>query len=181
MELEAPDVRVIPADLLINENINAKLFQFKLKRMGIALSLWEVFTLFEALNLKNAKMHFEPQRYHQLMFGNFYSFIKNEDYNRSTAKGPQDKRKRSKERRDRSNHSGKNREQVYDIAENGYSYGRQDENSQDEEGGYWHKNELSDSEDPRKPYKQIKHIFEIKVKELKNMPVLNKFICQSQN
>lgn len=47
--------------------------------------------------------------------------------------------------------------------------------------GYWHKNDLSDSEDPRKPYKQIKHIFEIKVQELKNIPVLNKFICQLQN
>jgi hypothetical protein len=154
--------------------------------MGIALSLWEVFTLFEALNVKNAKMYFEPQRYHQLMFGNFYSFIKNEDYNRNTAKGPQEKRKKSKERRDRSRSN--NREQVYDIGEHGYSYGRKDddlskeEDSQDrEDRGYWHKNELSDTEDPRQPYKQIKHIFEIKVKELKNMPVLNKFICQSQN
>ena len=51
---------VIPGDLLINEKINAKLFQYKLKRMGIALSLWEVFTLFEHLNTKNAKMYFEP-------------------------------------------------------------------------------------------------------------------------
>ena len=51
---------IIPGDLLINEKINAKLFQYKLKRMGIALSLWEVFTLFEHLNTKNAKMYFEP-------------------------------------------------------------------------------------------------------------------------
>ena len=93
--------------------------------MGIALSLWEVFTLFEALNVKNAKMYFEPQRYHQLMFGNFYSFIKNEDYNRNTAKGPQEKRKKSKERRERSRSN--NREQVYDIGEHGYSYGRKDD------------------------------------------------------
>lgn len=41
------DLEIIPADLLITEKINAKLFQFKLKRIGIALSLWEVFTLFE--------------------------------------------------------------------------------------------------------------------------------------
>jgi len=47
--------------------------------------------------------------------------------------------------------------------------------------GYWHKNEESETEDPRKPFKQIKHIFEIKVRELKNIPLLNKFICQSQN
>ena len=65
-------MKVIPPTLLINEHINAKLFQFKLKRMGITLSLWEVFTLFEALNIKNAKMYFEPQKYHQLMFASFY-------------------------------------------------------------------------------------------------------------
>ena len=76
---------MIPADLLIKEKINAKLFQFKLKRMGIALSLWEVFTLFEHLNTKNAKMFCEPQRYHHIMFGNFYQFIKNEEYNRTAA------------------------------------------------------------------------------------------------
>lgn len=63
VEIENPPdglSQLIPADLLIKENINAKLFQFKLKRLGIALSLWEVFTLFEALNTKNAKMYFEP-------------------------------------------------------------------------------------------------------------------------
>lgn len=66
INIEEPEdeLKVIPNDILINENINAKLFQFKLKRMGIALSLWEVFTLFETLNIKNAKMYFEPQRYH---------------------------------------------------------------------------------------------------------------------
>jgi hypothetical protein len=88
MPLPLINVNVIPTDLLINEKVNAKLFQFKLKRMGIALSLWEVFTLFEMLNTKHAKMFFEPQRYHHIMFGNFYSFIKNEEYNRVTAAQP---------------------------------------------------------------------------------------------
>ncbi len=63
VEIENPPEglsQLIPADLLINEKINAKLFQYKLKRLGIALSLWEVFTLFEALNTRNAKMYFEP-------------------------------------------------------------------------------------------------------------------------
>ena len=59
--------------------------------MGIALSLWEVFTLFEMLNTKNAKMYFEPQRYHQIMFGNFYKFIKNQEYNRAEARKPREK------------------------------------------------------------------------------------------
>jgi hypothetical protein len=81
----AREITVIPADLLIKEKVNAKLFQYKMKRLGIALSLWEVFTLFEYLNTKNAKMFFEPQRYHHIMFGNFYQFIKNEEYTRTAA------------------------------------------------------------------------------------------------
>ena len=70
--LDPVNVMNIPTDLLINEKVNAKLFQFKLKRLGIALSLWEVFTLFEYLNTRHAKMFFEPQRYHHLMFGTFF-------------------------------------------------------------------------------------------------------------
>lgn len=85
-ELEAleDDDEPIPGDLLISEKINAKLFQFKLKRQGVVLSLWEVFTIFEDLNVKIDKLFFEPQRYHHLMFGNFYKFITGEDYNRET-------------------------------------------------------------------------------------------------
>ena len=49
-----------PEDILLHERINAKLFQHKLKRMGIALSLWEVFTLFEFINTRLAKMQYEP-------------------------------------------------------------------------------------------------------------------------
>ena len=49
----------------MNEKINAKMFQAKLKRQGIELSLWEVFTLFEYLNTVIAKQNFyEPLRYH---------------------------------------------------------------------------------------------------------------------
>jgi hypothetical protein len=50
----------IPSDYLVLERINAKLFQFKLKRQGIVLSIWEVFTLFESLNAQYAKMYYEP-------------------------------------------------------------------------------------------------------------------------
>lgn len=53
--------------------------------MGIALSIWEVFTLFEQLNTKLAKMYFEPQRYHHIMFGNFYNFCTNTEYTRISA------------------------------------------------------------------------------------------------
>ena len=49
-----------PSDLLLNEQVNAKLLQFKLKRLGIAVSLWEVFSVFEVVNLRYAKMAYEP-------------------------------------------------------------------------------------------------------------------------
>jgi len=52
------------------------------------LSLWEVFTLFDQLNTKHAQMFFEPQRYHHIMFGSFYTFIKNQAYNRTVAAKP---------------------------------------------------------------------------------------------
>jgi len=76
--------------------------------------------------------------------------------------------------------------QVYDIQEHGYNTGSKKLDNPsgsdvESEKGYWHKNEDSDTEDPRRPYKQLKHVFEIKVKELKNIPILNKFICQSNN
>jgi hypothetical protein len=96
---------VIPADLLIKEKVNAKLFQFKMKRLGIALSLWEVFTLFEHLN-KTSKMFFEPQRYHHIMFGSFYQFIKNEEYTRTAANSNKMRRvAEQKERKERERQS----------------------------------------------------------------------------
>lgn len=133
--------------------------------MGIALSLWEVFTLFEMLNTKNAKMYFEPQRYHQIMFGNFYKFIKNQEYNRSEAKKPREKsrsRSRSNNARQPSDNPTRrppdHRAPAYDIEQHGYKQGQgviSEEESNDNEGdrGYWHKNEESDTEDPRQPYK----------------------------
>lgn len=112
------DPDIVPHELLVNEQVNAKLFQYKLKRQGIALSIWEVFTLFEHLNTKNSKMFFEPQRYHQVMFGNFYQFITNQGYDdklRNIApgkkKGPSRSRSRSNNRPptagDRGGHGGR--------------------------------------------------------------------------
>jgi len=122
LPMDPINVRTIPTDLLINEKINAKLFQFKLKRMGIALSLWEVFCLFEHLNIKMAKMFFEPQRCHHIMFGNFYTFIKNEEYNRVTASAPQ---QRSEGRlgapADRSSHRESNRDRDHSGQKRGNS------------------------------------------------------------
>ena len=180
-------MKLIPADILIKEKVNAKLFQYKLKKLGIALSLWEVFTLFESLNTQFAKMHFEPQRYHHIMFGTFYQFITNEEYTRTKVGKPQPGQ-RGKSRSKSRNRGGDTRDgsRIYDIEGHGYNHDRDsddDDESESQDGGrgYYHKNELDETEDPRKPYKQVKHVFEIKVKELRNVPLLNKFICQSNN
>lgn len=198
---EPINVKTIPADLLINEQINAKLFRHKLQKQGIALSLWETFTLFEQLNIQHAKMYFEPQRYHNIMFRYFYTFCTNKEYNRETAIKPQEaisskqpsrpithaaSRKESPQNsksRSRSKYcdSKEATGKLYNIEDHGYNYGRNDYEEAEEGVGYWHRNDDSDEEDPRRPYKQIKHVFEIKVKELRNIPLLNKFICQSQN
>lgn len=68
------------AGLLLVERINAKVFQSRLKRQGIALSIWEVFTLFEYLNTTVSKQVFyEPQRYHAILFEHFYTLITGKD------------------------------------------------------------------------------------------------------
>lgn len=54
------NVEQIPSDVLLGERINAKLFQFKLKKQGVDISLWEVFTLFEQLNIEQARVFTEP-------------------------------------------------------------------------------------------------------------------------
>lgn len=162
------ELAVIPADLLLKEKINAKLFQYKLKRQGVALSLWEVFTFFDYLNTNKAKMFFEPQRYHQLMFQNFFEFVKNQPYDRGQVNKPPGGRSRSRSRRsasrsqDRNDRSGE-RPLAYDISKAGYNKYPQNEDAPPGDEGYWHRNDLSDSEDPRQPYRQVKHVFEIKV------------------
>lgn len=62
--------------LLLVERINARVFQNRLKKQGIALSMWEIFTLFEYLNTTVGKQVFyEPQRYHAILFQDFYTLI----------------------------------------------------------------------------------------------------------
>ena len=86
--------------------------------------------------------------------------------------------------------AGAGRGHIFNLKEHGYNNFAADKSydsnpldaaNDDDEAGYWHRNDLSDSEDPRKPYEQVKHIFEIQVGELKNVPLLNKFICQLEN
>jgi uncharacterized protein YpmB len=67
-------------DLLVDERINAKLFQVRLKRIGIVLSLWEVFSMFDYLNTQMAKVYYEPQRYHYVLYEHFYKMVTGENY-----------------------------------------------------------------------------------------------------
>ena len=69
-----------PSDMLLEERVNAKLLQYKLKRLGIAVSLWEIFALFEFINMRFAKMQYEPQRYHYVMFEHLYKAMTASDY-----------------------------------------------------------------------------------------------------
>ena len=64
-----------------------------MRNQGVAVSLWEVFTLFEHLNLTYAKMYYQPQRYHHVSFGHFYRFMTSTEYE---AKVNEDKAKRKK-------------------------------------------------------------------------------------
>ena len=66
--------------MLLNERINAKLFQVKLKRIGIVLSMWEVFSIFDHLNIQMAKVFYEPQRYHHILFEHFFTMVTGQDY-----------------------------------------------------------------------------------------------------
>jgi hypothetical protein len=91
------EVEVIPPALLNTEKIDAKLFQHKLKRMGITLSLWEIFTLFEQLNAgPRVKMFFEPARYHAVMFSAFYELVANHAYERGSISQPQPEKRSQK-------------------------------------------------------------------------------------
>ena len=66
--------------MLLNERVNAKLLQYKMKRLGISVSLWEIFSLFEFVNMRHAKMAYEPQRYHYVMFEHLYKAMTASDY-----------------------------------------------------------------------------------------------------
>lgn len=52
----------------------------KLKRVGVVLSMWEVFSIYDHLNTQMAKVFHEPQRYHHILFEHFYLMVTGEDY-----------------------------------------------------------------------------------------------------
>ena len=195
------------ADLLLTERINAKLFQHKLKRAGVALSLWEVFTLFDHLNMHVAKSNMfrptdaaesnmgasnvlihEPQRYHFAMWEHFWALVCGSDVDgpsyrqsvnakmgiKQTKAKKGGKKKRNRRRRQEDS------EEAMSLAE---SLNADSDESVDDDD--YSSDEAVAS--PRKgrndkrPYKQAKHIFEINVKELKNIPILAKFIREAQD
>ena len=62
------------------------------------MSLWEIFSLFEFVNMRQAKMAYEPQRYHYVMFEHFYKTMTASDYRQDMLgqDNPKDDGKKSK-------------------------------------------------------------------------------------
>jgi len=210
-----------PIDLLLNERINAKLFQFKLKRQGVALSLWEVFTIFEHLNMRMAKMFYEPQRYHFILYEHFHTLITGQDYRGSVEAVLEERRKveearieaeqaeikrleeveEKKKKKRRYKKAGADGDALNDIERGSsssglFSLGDKNLNSDEEDssnlGGsslasgkeYGNANKRDARQrrkDDKKPYDQVKHIFDINVKELINIPVLARFIREAKD
>lgn len=162
-----------PADILLNERINAKLFQFKLKRHGIALSMWEVFTLFEYLNTVVAKQVFyEPQRYHGCLWEHFYQLITGKTDYREVLdqRGKPVKKKKAK-------HS-KEEEDALSLAESLNQ-------SSDSEVSGEEPEEVDMSKlrkrNANKPYAQVKHIFDVNLTSLHQIPLLSKYCNQAND
>ena len=70
----------LPEDVLVQEKITATQFHQLMKKYGVQLTLWEIFTLFDHLNTTYQKQYYEPHRYHHITFPPFYRFLTNEDY-----------------------------------------------------------------------------------------------------
>lgn len=51
------------------------MFQQVLRKHGVNLTHWEVFTMFDYLNTTYQRMYYEPQRYHQVTYSPFYRFV----------------------------------------------------------------------------------------------------------
>lgn len=210
--------------MLLEERVNAKLLQYKLKRLGIAVSLWEIFALFEFVNMRFAKMSYEPQRYHYVMFEHLYKAmtasdykadmlnIEIEDLNKKGKKGGKKdtvKKTTAKISDDEEALSvAKDLNPGTDETENEQPV-KPEENSSKKEAksssSSSSSSEKSDSDsdisddslcvserDHRRmkkrdaklaklTYHQVKHIFSIDVKQLKNIPVLGKFIKDAKD
>ena len=120
------------------------------------------------------------------MFGTFYQFITNQEYSRAEANKPREKsRSRSRSRNPRRNRDDQGTFSGDDTRDRRRKYGGGERADGPADGGYtesgkdgddWPDEEADGSDAPGRPYKQMKHIFEIKVHQLKNIPVLNKFI-----
>ena len=201
-----------PEDILLHERINAKLFQFKLKRMGIALSLWEVFTLFEFINTRLAKMQYEPQRYHYVMYEHFYKVMTALDFKNRIIE-EQEEAAQGKKKKSAKKKKAADEEDALSLAENLnekpqnanesglFSDNEKPEVSEDDSSdGEYESEETSEvsscsdeseylrrkqkkkeKKNSRKPFQQVKHVFSINVKELKNIPILAKFIKDAKD
>lgn len=217
-----------PNDLLLDERVNAKLLQFKLKRLGIVVSLWEIFSLFEYVNMRLAKMAYEPQRYHFVMFEHLYKVMTASDYKQDILNmeppitDPKAAKKAAKEaakeaakkkaatpkkpQRDEAveeddgeddepvkpedDQSAKKSQAISEVTSESKdeSSSSSESSSEDLSDDSLCDSERSHRREKRREaklaklsYHQVKHVFSIDVKQLKNIPVLSKFIKEARN
>lgn len=212
-----------PSDMLLEERVNAKLLQYKLKRLGIAVSLWEIFALFEFVNMRFAKMSYEPQRYHYVMFEHLYKAMTASDYKADMLNIEiEDLNKKGKKsgKKDTVKKAAKvsDDEEALSVAkdlnpgmdenENEQPVKPEENSSKKEAKSSSSSSSSSDKSDSdsdisddslcvserehrrmkkrdaklaKLTYHQVKHIFSIDVKQLKNIPVLGKFIKDAKD
>lgn len=191
------NVEQIPSDVLLGERINAKLFQFKLKKQGVDISLWEVFTLYEQLNIEQARVFTEPQRYHHITFDLFFKFITNKNYEEfvklKTRQRESQLLKASTESAfDLAHVLNKDKKNVDILSNINQSRSEQDLLSDKDDEVVMSERPREDlvpkvnhfekqNQEEKREYNQVKHIFEVKVQELRDIPILEKLIKDTQS
>lgn len=64
-------------DVLSGEEKLVRVGQFQkcLKQVGVAINYWEVFTIFEQINIQKRKLSYQPQRYHKVQLQDLFSTL----------------------------------------------------------------------------------------------------------
>lgn len=151
-----------------------------MKRHGIALSLWEVFTLFEYLNTVVAKQVFyEPQRYHACLWEHFHQLITGQnDYRTVLEKRMKPGKKTKKGKRDDALSLAESLNKSSESSESSDEFSSQESDAESTK-----QEDLSKlrKRNAGKPCNQIKHTFDINVTSLQQIPLLAKHVTQSQD
>ena len=167
-----------------------------------------MFALFEYINLRLAKSTFEPQRYHYVTFEHLHTLLTSGENNQidnatgkdSKKKGAKGGKKNKKTKKDDSDSDA----DALSLAKNlndakaQSSSSSSESDSSDSEAASDSDSDLSNAslskserirrkekrrekKDAKKMYTQVKHVFSVDIKELKNIPILTKFIKEARD